>query len=178
MKDYHCIHLNKVIEEKNDLYAINLILDSMGHENMNYMPIKDIMQFEKCIKKGQICFEYPEGNTIIEKQTMSHFIRHLAHCFLIMDIYSVGELLDREVVEKYLKIDFDLTYYEFIVLWNGMTYEFRSFIERAAQFYFDAFYCLKLKKFPICSLYAKWILCCNCSVEDKNYSSFKSIIIK
>jgi hypothetical protein len=60
----------------------------------------------------------------------------------------------------------------------SMANEFRTFIERAAQFYFDAFYCLKLKKFPICSLYAKWILCYNCSVEDKNYSSFKSIIIK
>ena len=170
--------MNKVIEEKNDLYAINQILNSMDHEEMNYMPINDIMQFERCIKKGQICFEYPEGNTVIEKQTMSLFIRHLAHCFLITDVYSVEELLDREVVEKYLLNDFDLTYYEFVALWSSMANEFRTFIERAAQFYFDAFYCLKLKKFPICSLYAKWILCYNCSVEDKNYSSFKSIIIK
>ena len=28
------------------IYMLSIYPDSMGHENMNYMPIKDIMQFE------------------------------------------------------------------------------------------------------------------------------------
>ena len=178
MKDYPCIHLNKVIEKENDLNAINIILESVGAEETNHMPIMDIMLFEKCIKKRLVCFEYPKGDTVMNKLTISLFIKHLAHCFLVMDLYSVEELLSRDVVEKYLRLDFDLTYYEFKALWDGISLEYRSFIERAAQFYYDAFYCIKLKKFPICSLYAKWILGHKCSVEFKNYSSFKSIVIK
>ena len=178
MKEYHCIHLKKVIDKNNDLDTINLILDSMNYEKTNYMPIKEIMLFERCLKKGQVCFKYPEGSIVLDKQTTTLFIKHLAHCFLIMDIYNVAELLDRDVVEKYLKIDFNLTYYEFKDLWNNISHEYKSFIERAAQFYFDAFYCIRLKKFPICSLYVKWVLVNGCSVEDKNYSSFKSITLK
>ncbi len=175
---YHCNHLDKVINSTNDLSSINLVLKSMNCEEMNYFPVKDIVQFERCIKKGQISFEYPKGGTIIDRLTMSLFIKHLAHCFLVMDIYKVADLLERDVVEKYLRIDFNLTYYEFKALWNSLPNEYRQFIERAAQFYFDAFYCVKLQRFPICSLYTKWVLGDQCSVEDKNYSSFKSIVLK
>ena len=178
MTNYPCIHLNKAVGGENNLYSLNLILSSMEYEEMDYLPIQDIMQFEKCIKKGQVCFEFPEGKTIMDKLTLSLFIWHLAHCFLLMDIYTVADLLERDVVEKFLKNDFDLTYDEFKSLWNGFSTEYKCYIEKSAQFYYDSFFCTKLKKFPSSSLYAKWVLGNNYSVVDKNYSSFKSIVIK
>ncbi len=137
---YPCVHLNKVLSEKNNIMALNIVLESYDKEKLEDFPAPRIRDFEYCIKHSLMSFKFPEQPCQLEKQMIPVFVKRLAHCFCVLGVYCVADVLSHYKAACYLIRDFKLTRDEFEKVWDNFSIEYQYFIERTARFFCDSFF--------------------------------------